>query len=820
MKKAKRSLTLLLAAVLCLGLLFPLAGCQKKETPDTPGNSASPAGNQTPDPGSAEPAADTYVYAAKLLPVDSEQQNGFSPLACVDDRLLVSCYEKIGENNPEGLVPEYEGQYDVYGMKLYWLDLDGTLTALENYESTRVGEDGSASISAVRPGKDGTLLVLEQYYRSWYDGPDDVEMYSDEWYQKEYYQYMQYEENYYLRTLQADGAELGRIDLSAAREAVESEGGYFSPQGFAADDQGRVFLNGGQYIYVLDGEGAIQGRLESNNWFESVVALKDGRIGAVYYDEQKGEALAIVDTAALTMDTENSYPITNAWNMTTGGGDYDLYYTNGSNLMGYSLASGKAGKVFNWINVDVDPSDLNNAYVLSDGRVVTVQTEWNEKTGKTSTSLVLVSKVPASSVERKTTLTLATMYLDWNVRRMLVQFNRTNPDYRIELLDYSEYNTQEDYGAGLTKLNTEIMSGRVPDILNLSGMSVGKLAAKGILEDLTPYLNADPELKGQIFDNVLRALQTNGKLYRTASSFNVNTVMGASSVVGDKPGWTLEQYNAALKSMPAGCEPFSQGMTRDAILDWGLALEMNRLVDWSTGKCAFDTPAFTNILQMAAQFPKDYDYENMEWEDDPSRISAGKQMLMQTWISDFESVQMYEAMFGGEATFIGFPTSEGVGNMLQFNDEGYAISAKCAHKDAAWQFLRTMFTAEYQQENTWSIPTNKVAFEKNLEAAMTPEYQKDENGNFILDENGQKIEVSRGSWGWGSIEIEIKALTQEQAAKIRQLIETTDRWANYDEELTEMIRSECEAFFAGQKSAEEVGRLLQSKMTIYVNEQR
>ncbi len=68
--------------------------------------------------------------------------------------------------------------------------------------------------------------------------------------------------------------------------------------------------------------------------------------------------------------------------------------------------------------------------------------------------------------------------------------------------------------------------------------------------------------------------------------------------------------------------------------------------------------------------------------------------------------------------------------------------------------------------------------------------------------------------------MEIKALTQEQAAKIRQLIETTDRWANYDEELTEMIRSECEAFFAGQKSAEEVGRLLQSKMTIYVNEQR
>ena len=35
-----------------------------------------------------------------------------------------------------------------------------------------------------------------------------------------------------------------------------------------------------------------------------------------------------------------------------------------------------------------------------------------------------------------------------------------------------------------------------------------------------------------------------------------------------------------------------------------------------------------------------------------------------------------------------------------------------------------------------------------------------------------------------------------------------------------IIQSECEAFFAGQKTAEDVGKLLQSKLTIYINEQR
>ena len=134
--------------------------------------------------------------------------------------------------------------------------------------------------------------------------------------------------------------------------------------------------------------------------------------------------------------------------------------------------------------------------------------------------MVIVSKVPASSLEKKTVLTLATMDLDWNTQRMLVKFNRSSPDYRIELLDYSEFNTEEDYTAGQTKLNAEIMAGKMPDILNLNGLnSFGKMASKGLLLDLMPLLNEDPELKGQIFDNVLNALMTDGKLYRTASGF-------------------------------------------------------------------------------------------------------------------------------------------------------------------------------------------------------------------------------------------------------------------------------------------------------------
>ena len=52
------------------------------------------------------------------------------------------------------------------------------------------------------------------------------------------------------------------------------------------------------------------------------------------------------------------------------------------------------------------------------------------------------------------------------------------------------------------------------------------------------------------------------------------------------------------------------------------------------------------------------------------------------------------------------------------------------------------------------------------------------------------------------------------------LVEGTDRVWNSDSAIMDTITAEAEAFFAGQKTAQEVAKLVQSKLTIYVNEQR
>ena len=100
--------------------------------------------------------------------------------------------------------------------------------------------------------------------------------------------------------------------------------------------------------------------------------------------------------------------------------------------------------------------------------------------------------------------------------------------------------------------------------------------------------------------------------------------------------------------------------------------------------------------------------------------------------------------------------------------------------------------------------------------------QKDDKGNYMLDENGEKIPVVRYTmWNEQTGENEeIYALEPEQVQQIRDLITSTTKVADYNNSITEIVSEQAQAFFEGQKTAEDVARLIQSKANIYVNEQR
>jgi ABC-type glycerol-3-phosphate transport system substrate-binding protein len=833
MKKTK--LTRIISLALALLMTLSLAACGG----DKENNGQNGNGNVT---------ADGYVYVPEYLSLDAEF-NSINQVCYTGGHIYFSAYGVIGRAEPgdvtdpgivipykgiddaveeteaaaedeavagaedaaqsgdaiEMPVEEWDGMYDIYGTILYRANLDGTgVEKLEQYEPPQVPEGllGSVNLNYMTADAEGNLWVCESGWFYHYELPEGWDPgQGNQW---EYY--VDDGQETYIRKLDANGAEITRLDISSLAQEME----YFYVNSMQVDDAGNIFICFEMNVYVLGPDGQTLFTLEAPEYVYNLVLLGNGKVGAMSWDTATGkQVLKPIEVATKSWGQDMPLPM-NVYNIYNGDSQYAFYYSDSSNFYGYNLETGEGEKLLNWIGCDINQNDLMAVVPMEDGRIICFTYSWNYE-GQGNVEIALLSKKPASEVEQKTILTLACMYLDYDLRGEIIKFNKTNGKYRIEVNDYSEYNTEEDWYAGLTKLTTEITSGQVPDLLCTNQLPVKQYAAKGLLEDLYPYIDADPELgRNALMESVLKAMEIGGKLYETASNFAIQTVVGNSSVVGKEMGWTLDEANELLKAHP-GANLLDYYMTRESVLSEFCAMSMADYVDWQTGKCSFDSDGFIKLLEFVKTFPEEYVLDEDNYVSPAEMIMSGKQLCSILYVGDFEQFQMYKAMFGGDITFKGYPTESRKGNVVNVSS-GIAMSSKCVDKEGAWEFMRLQFTEEYQAKRRyWNFPTNKAVFNAKLEEAMKQEY--------YIDENGEKKPVSRGSWGWDDLTVEIYAITQEEADMIMDLINSAERTASYDESIMEIIRDEAAAFFAGQKSAKETAAVIQSRVNIYVNEQ-
>lgn len=698
-------------------------------------------------------------------------------------------------------------QYLNYRTAIFSMNLDGSdLKELENYKMPTIpeGKMGNVNLNTLTVDGNGNLAVVENMNLYHYDAPEGV---TEE--NPEYWDYYVDDGNTTtLRTIGADGSELSSFDLSSL-----SDQDYFYVNTLLFDAAGNLYVNMENKVTVLDAGLNKLFTLEVENWIDRLILLSDGTVAASGYTNS-GYALTRIDLSAKGWGKEIKLP-NNIYNVFSGRGDYLAYGSDGNNLYGYDGNKDEWVKILNWIDSDVDGSNLNSIIPTPDGNITALSQTWTENGQKIE--LVKMVKTPWDQVPHKQTLTYACLYLDYNLRAQIIEFNRTNPEFRISVKDYSEYNTEEDNTAGLTKLTTEILTGNVPDLLSINSLPIDQYAAKGLLEDLYPYMDADPEVtRASFVPSVLKALENNGKLYMIGNTFSIQTVLGNPRIIGSEPGWTLDELNEAMQKLGPDADVFDHYITRDNILQQALCFSMDEFVDWNTGKCSLDSDGFVKLLEFCNRFPAEYNWDNYEYSEadsTPNRIRSGKQLLVNTGFSDFDSFQMYKAMFGGDVVLKGFPCESRNGTALNMYS-GIAMTSSCANKQGAWSFIRSMLTEDYQKENIqWNFPTNQAAFDAMLEKAMTPEYETD-------PETGERKEVPKNTWGFDGMEVEIYALKQEEADQIVGAINSVNQLYTYDQSIYNIISDEAAAYFNGQRSARDCANYIQSRVNLYVNEQR
>ncbi len=821
-KTAWRLLALLLAALTLAGCL---AGCSgnKGEGSGTGTNGSGTAAKN--DSGSKTDDSDlvrvTNVYKSEVLDLkfeeDADYANVSNIYAAGDFVYFVVSYSKETDE-------AYRTGYSLWRMKsdgteLQKIDIDVpeqvsyyTSDADSGYTYDYVYISDGAAVS------DGSLWLCVS---STHSDSSDPENYI-------------YEETVTLTHYGLDGKAAGKIDLSEL-----TADGTFWLSGMAADES-RIYLASSEMMYIYDAVSGKQlGTIENgdaNLWLSNIIIGGDGKVYA-YYNSVNVPVLRSIDPEAFTTSDniyigvqEDGTVSYDAHTIMPGFG-CTLFYSNGEGINTFDAATGKTGKALNYINSDLNAAYISNVTPINETQMVAVNTDYDS--GMAEQSILLLTHVPDEEVTPKRVLTFGTTSLSYDTRRAIINFNKSSDAYRIEVRDYSSYSgtvsvaslasdslsdSGYDPDAGLKQFNTDIISGNVPDIIQItSDMPYDSYVSKGLFADLYPLLDADADVsRGDYLANVLEALETDGKLYSIAPKFSVMTVIGKTSNVGEGTSWTMSDFMKLVKNLPEDTELF-EDMTRRSFMEYALTLSASTYLNYETGECHFDSEAFRDLLEAAKLFPEEIDYATMygddfDWAEYEMRYRNDKTLLSMLYLYGFSTVHEQEkAEFGDSVSLVGFPSDDGNGSAIMLTAQ-FAIYSKSKNTEGAWEFLKYFIQDEYQESDSYSgFPVKLSALTKKMASDIEPDTYEDEDGNIVEIEN---------TWWIGDEEIVIGYATEEEAQRVYDFLGTLHTIYRTDSSLMDIVYEEAGAYFAGQKSAEDVAAVIQNRATIYMAENR
>lgn len=562
--------------------------------------------------------------------------------------------------------------------------------------------------------------------------------------------------------------------------------------------QGELLAVSLDSFYWFDKDGELEKVLSVRDGFTFEMWMNaDGEILYTFEDAQKGLGIAKVPIPKETGNGETA-----AEEMYCTGFPDDRMYVrdiDGERLLiagstkvyEYNIKTREFVTLFAWLDCNLNGTDVQNISMDAEGNILAYYNE----SGR-GTEYIVLKKTPASEVPQKEIITLATWY-GYQYQQMeqaVLEFNRTNTRYQIVIKNYKE-DTSVSFDDAKALLYADILSDNPPDIIELTNLDVADLAEKGVFEDLTPYLERSNIVSREDFvESVLNAYFLEGRQVTVPLQFTIHTLLGKSSEVGKMPGWTLEDVLTYAKEHPEA--KLIDYITKEGALEVCIRYNSAHFVDFETGECHFDSPEFIQVLQFANQFPAEVNYN--EERKTASLIREGQVLLAEAYISDVESYQIYLNGFGEDITSIGYPTVDGSPGVYLTGDVMYGICATGDCKEGAWSFVESILGEE--ETFVFYLPARKDLLEEMFVTAMNTE--------------------KTGIWGYDGWQTQLDKATPDEVEAVKEIIDMARLETYANELIFDMIKEEAGAYFSGQKTAEEVAKIIQSRVEIYVNENR
>jgi ABC-type glycerol-3-phosphate transport system substrate-binding protein len=495
--------------------------------------------------------------------------------------------------------------------------------------------------------------------------------------------------------------------------------------------------------------------------------------------------------------------------------DFDYYAFYNKQLVGMKFGSDEKKGVIDFTASEINANNIMNLIDAGDGSFF-INIIDDMDSGKMK--FMKLTKVDPNDIKDKQEITVSVIFGSDDITNHVIDFNKKSDKYRVKLVEYGESNDP------VGKFNEDIAAGHIPDLISVDNLNVSKYAEKGLFEDLTPYFDKDPDINlSDLRQNFVDACKIDGKLYFMSASFNISTLLMQRKDAEGIDKLNMDSVLKLYKSKPEGTYVF-QGMPGDrlSVLDSFLSTQLNDYIDWNNGQCTFDSDGFKSLLKLCHDgAPKKVDdnaYENVPSLKD--EIKEGKVLFIQNrTLFDPSTIYFYDKIFkkAGGVEYTGFPTEDGGRSYFQLGDGAFAIYSKSKVKDGAWEFIKDMFTKDYQEniigQYNYAIPTRLDVYDDYEKLFTATEKYKAPNGQEIEPYNMQSSIDDKTT-------VNIKPLSKEQFDVFNDVIENTKVLQVADNDVNGIITDEAEAYFNDDKDVDQVADIIQNRVSNYVNENR
>ncbi len=633
-----------------------------------------------------------------------------------------------------------------------------------------------------------------------------------------------------------------------------------SPYGYFSAVDASLFyfsnVNDGNKLYFITPELEVTGPFTPPSTVETVFRHDDGRVIAVC---ENGECMRYDEETGKLTDIR-LYEATEAWSKASQilyGEDGGVYFVNSDGITVQRNGEDVLLCDFNKSYLSLD--DLQFVDVLSGDRFLVWYS--NPLTGEDYPAIF----APTDDTVRPVRKLVRVASVGTNARisneifrsemiyASVAHFNMTNDEYFIELTDFDSIAEIDQYGNRIPGDTSSIrdrlfeealLSGEQYDVylIGESYKDRDMLVEKGLFEDLTDFAEHK-----HLIACVRDAMTQNGKITGIPFSVEMSTLVTSTDILPAGTPFTYDKLFEIYENLEDGqalfCDYTGREMRQSAMYDF---------IDLEGKNCSFDSAEFAEVFGFLADYEAAA-YDGKVLSDVPSAyldrtvgsfsghaqgVTAYGDIMEAFAKGDIKFLQLnigapdalssmlkFFDLIGKDYNLCGYPSAEG-GTVTVSTPMLMSIGTDSDNTSGAYAYLNLLLSDMLQtQDAMFAFPVTQSAVETRLTWGMQYYYLTQGSGMYTTRNYGSALRIQFGTAsksGLDSLKASyyddtLQVLKPEMQPLLDYVCNSTMRGAG-DMMIRSIIEEELSYVSQGVRTAEEAGKIMQSRVYIYINE--